>query len=70
MDVLYKGGSLLYTQLSTVACMVASLPRYVYASIKQQEQQQSTAAGPHPGPVYYEGKFTHTRRRPVQNNFE
>jgi hypothetical protein len=46
MDVVYKGGSLLYTQLSSVARMALSLPRYVLANLSQQ---QSQAAEPHPG---------------------
>lgn len=46
MDVVYKGGSLLYTQLSTVARMALSLPRYVLANLMQQ---QSPAAELHPG---------------------
>jgi hypothetical protein len=46
MDVVYKGGSLLYTQLSTVARMAVSLPRYVLANLSHQ---QSPAAEPHPG---------------------
>jgi hypothetical protein len=47
MDVLYKGGSLLYTQLSTAARMALLLPRYVLANTTR------TAAEPHPGQLWW-----------------
>lgn len=45
MDVIFKGGSLLYTQLSTAARMALLLPRYVYANVAGSP----AAAQPHPG---------------------
>jgi len=65
MDVLYKGTSLLLTQITTAARIALSLPRYVIANATQQ-----TADSPHPGATYYEGKVIHSRRQPVQNSFE
>jgi hypothetical protein len=48
MDVLYKGGSLLYTQLSTAARMALLLPQYVVANLHPQSAA-AAAAGTHPG---------------------
>jgi hypothetical protein len=47
MDVLFKGGSLLYTQLSTAARMALLLPRYVYANVAGSSA--AAEAQPHPG---------------------
>lgn len=49
MDVLYKGSSLLYTQLSTAATCALLLPRYVLANLTSSSTPTSTAAEPHPG---------------------
>jgi hypothetical protein len=68
MDVLYKGGSLIYTQITAVARMVCMLPVLVVANVFQHQsaaQQQQ-----HPGATFYDGKVIHSRRQPVHNSFE
>lgn len=65
MDTLYKAGSLVYTQISSVARLAALLPRLVVTNGLGQQRQQ-----PEPGCTFYEGKVVHVRRKPVENSFE
>lgn len=63
MDTVYKAGSLICTQISSVCRIAALLPHLLIKNATQQQPQ------PHPGITYYEGTVTHMRRRPVENSF-
>lgn len=62
MDVAAKGGSLLLTQLCSVARMLLDLPACAWAALGPPEDE--------PGCTFYEGVVTHCRKRPVANSFE
>jgi hypothetical protein len=65
MDVLFKGGALLYTQVTSVARLAAELPLLVVANAFARGQPV-----PEPGCTWLEGTVRHARRRPVANSFE
>jgi hypothetical protein len=71
MDVVYKGGSLLATQISGVARILLALPaallRCAWLAVAGEPWRSSGGGG---GAVFYEGAVTHARKRPVANAFE
>jgi hypothetical protein len=67
MDLVLKGGALIYTQVTSAARVAALFPSYLL--LNAAAQHQSTAAA-EAGITYYTGKVTHARRRPVENSFE
>lgn len=73
MDVVYKGGALLWTQASSAARILLALPlcvaRLALGLAGGQLPGGSPAAGG-AGCAFYEGVVTHARKRPVANAFE
>lgn len=76
MDVLYKGGALLATQLICVARILLALPvallhALLVHPVKEWLHARGIGSGhADAGCVFYEGVVTHARRRPVGNAFE
>jgi hypothetical protein len=64
MDVLYKGGALLYSQISGTARTLLAAPKYIAGNALTSAVEEDI------GCTYYEGIVTHCRRRPVVNEFE
>ena len=67
MDVLYKGGSLLYTQISSCVGILLTLPACILACIWRPAARSDGESG---SCLFYEGVVTHARKRPVANTFE
>eukprot|EP00882_Tetradesmus_deserticola_P033600 GHRQ01038398.1.p3 GENE.GHRQ01038398.1~~GHRQ01038398.1.p3 ORF type:complete len:120 (+),score=41.73 GHRQ01038398.1:319-678(+) len=65
MDTVYKAGALLYTQITSLVRLAVLLPQLLLSNAIQQQPPPA-----HPGAMFYEGKVTHIRRRPVHNSFE
>jgi hypothetical protein len=69
MDVLYKGGDLVWTQISSVARILLALPICVLQNAYSCVWGADSSV-PSGSCVFYEGVVTHARKRPVANAFE
>lgn len=70
MDVVYKGGALLWTQISSVARILLALPLCLAQNALDWIFSRSSSSLPAGSCVFYEGVVTHARKRPVANAFE
>ena len=77
MDVVFKGGDLLATQVICVARILLAIPAaLLHALFVQPVKEWRHARGDGrakddgAGCVFYEGVVKHARRRPVANAFE
>jgi len=65
MDVVLKGLSLVWTQLSSAARMLLALPSVLLHALGAGDRSPCET-----GAVFYEGNVKHVRRSPVTNRFE
>jgi hypothetical protein len=65
MDVLYKGGSLLWTQISCAVGILLALPVFLLECLWPWRSDEDGGSC-----IFYEGVVRHLRKRPVENAFE